>query len=273
MSTYLIGDIHGCFNELKILLSKVLFNPIKDTLWITGDLVARGPDSLKVLCFLKSLGKSIKLVLGNHDLHLIAAYFGIKNKKNKNYNNYLLNYLHSQELINWLCIQPFIQIDHEKKIIMSHAGITPQWDLQTAQNCALEIHLELSNNSKSFLNLVYEKKLYNTWNNKLKFSDRLTFSINALTKMRYCLFKDGSIEMNFKQLPKNAPLQIKPWFFLKRKISSTYNIVFGHWSCISDNYCLPENIYSLDTGCCWGGKLTLLRWEDKKFFTQNALKF
>lgn len=272
MSTYFIGDIHGCFDELKILLLKVSFNTKKDTLWITGDLVARGPKSLQVLCFLESLGNSLRLVLGNHDLHLIAAYHGITNKKNKNYNNYLSNYLSAKKLIYWLSLQPLLQVDYTKKIVMSHAGITPQWDLNTAEKCASEIHLALLDDCKSFLKLIYEIDTPTQWNKNLKIYDRLKFGVNAFTKMRYCSSASGNINIDFKKSPKHAPPEVQPWFYCPRKISSVYNIIFGHWSCISNKCNIPEKIYALDTGCCWGGHLTLLRWEDKKYFTQNLLK-
>lgn len=274
MSNYIVGDVHGCFKELQKLLKKVFFNKKKDTLWSTGDLVARGPESLKVLLFFKSLGKQAKLVLGNHDLHLISSYYGVNNKKNKDYNNYLLNHFHSKEIINWLCSQPLLQIDDEKKIIMSHAGISPQWDLETAKKCAFEIHLEILKNSKEFFKIICENNTLKsrTWNKNYDLNDRLRFSTNVFTKMRYCYSKNGNIDMNFKQSPKNIPLNIRPWFSLLKKIPHEYNIIFGHWSQISSNYLIPKKIYALDTGCCWGENLTMLRWEDKKIFTQHSLK-
>lgn len=270
MSNYFVGDIHGCFNELNIILKKVLFNPKKDNLWITGDLIARGPESLKVLCFIHSLGKNAKLVLGNHDLHLISSYYGINNIKNKNYVHYLLNYHNSHNLINWLRKQPLLQIDEKNKIIMTHAGVSPQWDFKTIKNCALEVNKELSSNYfKDFLELL-NKEAPNSWNDNLNLSERLQFTVNALTKMRYCN-TSGELNINIKKIKKNNSLKLKPWFNISSKISSQYNIIFGHWSCVSKNYNIPKNIFALDTGCCWGNELTILRWEDKKFFTQKYL--
>ena len=136
MSTYLIGDVHGCYDELIALLEQVEFNPETDTLWLTGDLVARGPGSLEVLRFVKQLGDSVRIVLGNHDLHLLAVFAGISRNKPKDRLKSLLEAPDADDLLNWLRRQPMMQIDEEKKLVMAHAGITPQWDLETAKQCA-----------------------------------------------------------------------------------------------------------------------------------------
>lgn len=152
MATYLIGDVHGCYDELIALLHKVEFTPGKDTLWLTGDLVARGPGSLDVLRYVKSLGDSVRLVLGNHDLHLLAVFAGISRNKPKDRLTPLLEAPDADELLNWLRRQPLLQIDEEKKLVMAHAGITPQWDLQTAKECARDVEAVLSSDSyPSFL--------------------------------------------------------------------------------------------------------------------------
>lgn len=271
MSNYFIGDIHGCFKELKKILLKVSFDSKKDNLWVTGDLVARGPDSLNVLYYLQSLGSKLKLVLGNHDLHLISAFYGINTNKNKNYINYLSNSTNPSKIIDWLRRQPLMQIDEEKKIIMSHAGINPQWDIKTAKTCALEIQYQLSKkNCKDFFNLLNKNNFkVNSWNDKLTLSERLQFSINSFTKMRYC-YKNGNLNINIKKISKDNS-ELKPWFNIPSKISKKYSIFFGHWSCVSAFHTIPKNIFALDTGCCWGHKLTLFRWEDKKIFTQKYL--
>jgi bis(5'-nucleosyl)-tetraphosphatase (symmetrical) len=133
MSTYLIGDIHGCLDELKALLTRVEFNPLQDTLWLTGDLVARGPASLDVLRFVMGLGDAVRMVLGNHDLHLLAIYAGITPNKPKDKLTALLEAEDADLLINWLRRQPVLQVDDELKLVMGHAGITPQWDVETAK--------------------------------------------------------------------------------------------------------------------------------------------
>ncbi|MFV9997522.1 MAG: bis(5'-nucleosyl)-tetraphosphatase (symmetrical) ApaH [Arsenophonus endosymbiont of Dermacentor nuttalli] len=268
MSTYLIGDIHGCYRELRALLKQVKFDPQKDVLWLTGDLVARGPDSLKVLRYIKALGISVRMVLGNHDLHLIGVYANISHNKPKDKLKKLLVAPDANELVNWLRHQPLLQVDDKKKIVMAHAGITPQWDLATAQMCAKEVEAILSSDSYPlFIDSMYGD-IPNDWSPKLTGLSRLHFSTNALTRMRYCL-PDGQLNMTWKNKPENTPPPLKPWFDLPRKIPQEYAIIFGHWASLEGKG-TPEGIYGLDTGCCWSGKLTLLRWEDKKYFSQAA---
>ncbi|HGJ5883305.1 bis(5'-nucleosyl)-tetraphosphatase (symmetrical) ApaH [Arsenophonus sp.] len=268
MATYLIGDIHGCYRELKALLKQVKFEPQKDVLWLTGDLVSRGPNSFKVLRYIKTLGSSVRMVLGNHDLHLIGVYANISHNKPKDKLKKLLTAPDADELVNWLRRQPLLQVDNKKKIIMAHAGITPQWDLATAQMCAKEVEAILSSDSYPlFIDSMYGD-IPNNWSPNLTGLSRLRFSTNVLTRMRYC-FPDGQLNMTWKNKPENTPPPLKPWFDLPRKIPPEYAIIFGHWASLEGKG-TPEGIYGLDTGCCWGGKLTLLRWEDKKYFHQPA---
>lgn len=263
MSTYLIGDIHGCFDELKIILAQVEFNPALDTLWLTGDLVARGPDSLEVLRLVRSLGDSVRMVLGNHDLHLLAVYAGISRNKPKDRITPLLEAPDADELINWLRRQPVLQVNEEKKLVMAHAGITPQWDLATARQCAREVEAVLSSDSYPlFLDAMYGD-MPNNWSPELSGLARLRFSTNVFTRMRYC-FPNGQLEMNCKDIPEKAPAPLRPWFALPGPVPECYSIIFGHWASLMGQG-TPVNIYGLDTGCCWGRELTLLRWEDKTF--------
>lgn len=263
MSTYLIGDIHGCFDELKTILAQVKFNSVVDILWLTGDLVARGPGSLEVLRLVRSLGDSVRIVLGNHDLHLLAVYAGISRNKPKYHITPLLEAADADELINWLRYQPVLQVDEKKKIVMAHAGITPQWDLATASQCAREVESVLRSDSYPlFLDAMYGN-MPNNWSPELSRLARLRFSTNVFTRMRYCC-PNGQLEMNCKDIPEKAPPPLRPWFTLPRSVPECYSIVFGHWAAIMGQG-TPANIYGLDTGCCWGGELTLLHWEDKTF--------
>ncbi|AUX73714.1 bis(5'-nucleosyl)-tetraphosphatase (symmetrical) ApaH [Erwinia pyrifoliae] len=268
MSTYLIGDIHGCYTELQSLLDRVQFAPETDQLWLTGDLVARGPGSLEVLRFVRALGDRVKLVLGNHDLHLLAVYAGIARNKPKDRLSALLEADDVDDLINWLRRQPLIQIDEEKKLVMAHAGITPQWDIDTAQTCAREVEAVLSSDTYPlFLNAMYGD-MPNNWSPELSGLARLRFSTNALTRMRYC-FPNGQLDMIAKESPDSAPPPLKPWFSIAGPVSRDYTIVFGHWASL-EGQGTPEGIIGLDTGCCWGGNLTMLRWEDKQMFVQPS---
>ncbi|PEI03763.1 diadenosine tetraphosphatase [Pantoea agglomerans] len=268
MSTYLIGDVHGCYDELRALLQQVDFNPEQDTLWLTGDLVARGPGSLDVLRFVKSLGDAVRLVLGNHDLHLLAVYAGISRNKPKDRLTPLLEADDADELINWLRRQPLLQVDDEKKLVMGHAGITPQWDIETAKKCAGEVEAVLASDSYPlFLDAMYGD-MPNNWSEDLTGLARLRFSTNALTRMRYC-FPNGQLDMICKDAPESALPPLKPWFTIEGPVAQDYTIVFGHWASLEGKG-TPEGIIGLDTGCCWGGTLTLLHWEDQRYVVQHS---
>ncbi|WP_312242605.1 bis(5'-nucleosyl)-tetraphosphatase (symmetrical) ApaH [Pantoea sp.] len=268
MSTYLIGDVHGCYVELRALLAQVQFDPAQDTLWLTGDLVARGPGSLDVLRYVKSLGNCVRLVLGNHDLHLLAVFAGISRNKPKDRLTHLLEAEDADELINWLRRQPLLQIDEEKRLVMAHAGITPQWDIETAKMCAREVEAVLSSDSYPlFLDAMYGD-MPNNWTPELTGLARLRFSTNALTRMRYC-FPNGQLDMICKEAPDSAPPPLKPWFLIKGPVARDYSIIFGHWASLEGKG-TPEGIIGLDTGCCWGGTLTLLHWESGKYYVQAS---
>lgn len=268
MSTYLIGDIHGCYDELKALLSQVDFHPSTDQLWLTGDLVARGPRSLEVLRLVRDLGDAVRLVLGNHDLHLLAVYAGISFNKPKDRITTLLEAPDADELINWLRRQPVLQVDEEKQLVMAHAGITPQWDIATARVCAREVEAILSSDSYPlFLDSMYGD-MPNNWLPELSGLARLRFSANALTRMRFC-FPNGQLDMISKDEPDSAPPPLRPWFMIPGSVAEHYSIAFGHWASLEGKG-TPVGIYALDTGCCWGGDLTMLRWEDKQYFRQPA---
>ncbi len=268
MSTYLIGDVHGCYDELRALLKQVSFNPEQDILWLTGDLVARGPGSLDVLRYVKSLGDSVRLVLGNHDLHLLAVYASISRNKPKDRLTPLLEADDADELINWLRRQPLLQVDEEKKLVMGHAGITPQWDIETAKKCAREVEAVLSSDSYPlFLNAMYGD-MPNNWSEALSGLARLRFSTNALTRMRFC-FPNGQLDMICKDAPDSALPPLKPWFNIAGPVAREYTIVFGHWASLEGKG-TPEGIIGLDTGCCWGGSLTLLHWEEQRYYVQAS---
>ncbi|MBM0747998.1 bis(5'-nucleosyl)-tetraphosphatase (symmetrical) ApaH [Pantoea eucrina] len=268
MSTYLIGDIHGCYDELRALLAQVSFDPQQDELWLTGDLVARGPGSLDVLRYVKSLGDSVRMVLGNHDLHLLAVFAGISRNKPKDRLTPLLEADDADVLINWLRRQPLLQVDEEKKLVMAHAGITPQWDLATAKACAREVEAVLSSDSYPlFLDAMYGD-MPNNWTPELSGLARLRFSTNALTRMRFC-FPNGQLDMICKEAPDSAPPPLRPWFNVPGKMGSDYTQIFGHWASLEGKG-TPDHVIGLDTGCCWGGTLTLLHWETQQCYVQRS---
>ncbi|QCI15833.1 bis(5'-nucleosyl)-tetraphosphatase (symmetrical) ApaH [Buchnera aphidicola] len=271
MSTYFTSDVHGCYKEFKMLLEKVSFNYKKDYLWIAGDLVSRGPDSLKVLRYVYSLKDRVKIVLGNHDINLIAVHAGIKQNKKENNFDEFLSASDSFKLIKWLRCQSIFKIDETHKIIMSHAGISPQWNVNIAKTCALEIAEFLSNkNYDLFLEVIYYNNNIDFWQSNLNRLNRLKYAMNSFTRMRYC-YPDGRLNMFFKESPNLIKYPLQPWFAIPCKIPQEYSIFFGHWSSLKGTY-VPKPFFALDSGCCWGGELSMFRWEDKKWFSQSFLK-
>ena len=269
MANLLIGDIHGCYDEFMRLLEKAKFSS-SDTLWLTGDLVARGPKSLDVLRFVKQNSQKIRMVLGNHDLHLLSVYAGVTLAKKKDNLDEIINAPDYDELMNWLRKQPLVQIDESLKLIMTHAGISPQWDLELLKKCAHDLNVMLSSDSYPlFLDKMYGN-FPDEWSSELQGLDRLRYIANALTRMRFC-YEDGRLDFYFKKSPEQAPIKLKPWFLLPSKIPAQYSIAFGHWAALNGKG-TPENVYALDTGCCWGGKLTCLRFEDKKYFKKRNIE-
>lgn len=269
MAIMMIGDIHGCYKEFMLLLEKAQFNEREDSLWLTGDLVGRGKDSLSVLREVFKLKDSIRLVLGNHDLHLIAVDAGITEAKPKDKLDKILNAKEKDELLFWLRNQPLLQLDEENKLIMTHAGISPQWDLSTLKSNASEIHEVLSKpNYVNFLTHMYGDTP-NSWHDKLSGFARLRFITNALTRMRFC-FANGELDFLCKSAPNEAPVPLKPWFELPLQIGTDFTIAFGHWAALAGKLD-SEHILALDTGCVWGGALTLYNFHNKEYIRQSLL--
>jgi bis(5'-nucleosyl)-tetraphosphatase (symmetrical) len=265
MATYIVGDIQGCFDELQQLLQLASFDPKQDELWITGDLVARGPKSLETLRYVKGLGDSAKVILGNHDLHLLAIWQGIHQAKENDKISDLLAAPDCDELLNWLRFQPLFLRHTEFDFVMVHAGISPQWSINQAEHLALEIEEPLQ--SKKFKKLL--QKMYgnhpNSWSEALTKNERLRFIINAFTRMRYC-FLDGSLEFKNKRGPEQTDNTImKPWFEIEGRDTSS-PVLFGHWAALLGKVD-QQDLYALDTGCVWGNSLTMIRWQDKEMFS------
>ena len=255
MAVYAIGDVQGCFDELLVLLKSINFDPSQDQLWFAGDLVNRGNQSLDVLRYVKSLGDRAVTVLGNHDLHLLAIYAGVRKTKNKDIKA-ILKADDCEELITWLRQQPVFHHDNDLGYSMVHAGLAPQWDFELAQACAHELEAVLSGDQCfDFLQNMYGDKP-RKWKDSLTGWDRLRFICNSFTRIRFCDDK-GKLAMEEKGPPdKNKP-GIMPWFDVVSRKSDDMNIIFGHWSTLGAHH--ETGLYCLDTGCVWGGKLTALR--------------
>jgi len=268
MSTYAIGDIQGCYTELDSLLKLIQFDAVQDVLWCTGDLVNRGPNSLEVLRFFKALKERAVVVLGNHDLHLLAIAEG--------YTDYLkpgdtltpiLEAPDREDLLTWLRRRPFLHHDADLGLTLIHAGLPPQWDLLQARHCAAEVEEALrgSQYRDYFANLYGNEP--KKWSDKLKRWDRLRFITNCFTRLRYCNSK-GKLALKKKGAPSldlNNQDEERPWFWWPQRESRDMQIIFGHWSTLG--YYVDKGVYALDTGCLWGGALTALRLEDKHVFT------
>ncbi|MBE2895869.1 bis(5'-nucleosyl)-tetraphosphatase (symmetrical) [Pasteurellaceae bacterium HPA106] len=270
MATYLVGDLQGCYDELARLLDKVRFDPACDTLWLVGDLVARGDKSLECLRFVKSLGEAGKTVLGNHDLHLLSTALGIKKIKLKDKVDAIFNAPDFAELMDWLRAQPLLREHEEFGFLLCHAGISPDWDLPTARACAREVEAVLqSDDYRTLLENMYADTP-DRWQDDLQGIARWRYILNAYTRMRFC-YRDHRLDMACKLPLDQAPDALVAWFTLSNPIYQQRPIVFGHWASLV-GVPTPVGIYALDTGCVWGNYMTLLRWEDKAYFQQNALK-
>lgn len=269
MAVYAIGDIQGCYAELLALLDKINFDPSNDCLWFTGDLVNRGPQSLEVLRFVKQLGDKAIVTLGNHDLHLLAVALNTANKLTKDTLDSILTAPDRMELLDWLRTRPLLHHDKNTGFTLIHAGLSPQWGLQQATDLAHEVEDALStNNFMVFFEHMYGDKP-DRWSDDLTGWDRLRMIVNTFTRLRYC-DKQGRIALKEKGPPGSQSKPYQPWFTIPSRQTKKEKILFGHWSTIHfGNIKNPEkfNVYPLDTGCMWGGSLTTLRLEDKKWFS------
>ncbi|PMG39452.1 symmetrical bis(5'-nucleosyl)-tetraphosphatase [Shewanella sp. 10N.286.52.B9] len=271
MAHYFVGDIQGCFEELQLILAKVDFNPSKDELWAVGDLVARGNGSLQTLRYLKSLEASAKITLGNHDLHLLALNGNIKRPNPKDKLAELLSADDLPDLITWIRKQPLVQTLPSHNIIMSHAGIPPQWDLATllTEANAVSQALQQDDYIDSLIAKMYTDDA-ERWDSTAIGLPRLRYCINALTRMRY-LFADGSLDFKCKSPIQDKPPQLTPWFEFNSPLKQSHTLVFGHWAALMGVVNQP-NMQALDTGCCWGEHLTLWHLETNEKIQQHKIK-
>ncbi len=265
MAIYAIGDIQGCFDQLQHLLDVIEFNPSEDQLWFVGDLVNRGPKNVQTLRFVKDLGDNAISVLGNHDLHLLAIAYGHRKiHPEKDTYQDIVTAPDYEELINWLRHRPILHRDDNNGFTMVHAGLPPQWDLSRAQQCANEIQQVLrSDMIDSFLANMYGNEP-NLWSDTLSGWDRLRFITNSFTRIRYCDKEGREDFINNRELG-TQPEYLLPWFDLPNRQNKNLKIIFGHWAALGHH--LQKNIFALDSGCVWGGKLTAMKVCDKpKYF-------
>jgi len=256
MSVWAIGDIQGCYSSFVELLNKIEFNPKIDRLWIAGDLVNRGEDSLATLRYLYDIRDSIDIVLGNHDISLIASYYGIK-KSNPTIDPILAS-SDAKKLIDWLREQKFLHVDYKLGYCMAHAGISPEFDLGMALRYSKRVEEKLQDYSvKTWLKSMF-KEASNRFDRKASSLDVDRYIISAFTRMRFC-YDDCRLDFNKKGTPTDALRDkgLKPWFECKNRKELDLKIIFGHWSTLGFYH--NSNVLALDTGCLWGGKLTAAR--------------
>lgn len=256
MATYAIGDIQGCYDDLRRLLDRLAFDPLRDKLWLVGDLVNRGPDSVQVLRFVKGLGQQAVTVLGNHDLHLLAVVAGNPRHARKSNLHGVLEAPDRDELMHWLRHRPLLHRDTKLGFTLVHAGLPPQWDIAQALACASELEEVLRGpNHREYLHSMYGNEP-GRWSDDLSGVERLRFITNCLTRLRYC-DAEGNLALKEKGAPGTQPAPWMPWFAVPRRASRDERIVFGHWSTLG--YFARHNVWALDSGCLWGGGLTAIR--------------
>jgi len=254
MRIFAVGDIQGCYDPLCRLLDKVKFDPNQDRLWSVGDLVNRGPHSLEVLRFCHALGESFLTVLGNHDLHLLAIAHGHTQARRSDTLEAILTSPDRDELLHWLQAQPLFHYDAGLNVALVHAGVPPQWNLQDTRAYAGEVAAVLqSDQADAFFAHMYGNQP-DIWDAGLQGPPRWRLITNYLTRMRFCS-TGGQLELNHKEGPDSAPSGYFPWYSLPRKLSPV-PLIFGHWASLQGAVDQP-NLQALDTGCVWGGTLTL----------------
>jgi len=264
MAVYAVGDIQGCYAALCRVLAQVSFDAQRDQLWLVGDLVNRGPQSLEVLRFVRSLGESARLVLGNHEVHLLAVAAGVRRSSAGDTLGPILDAPDRQELLGWLVRQPLLLEDPTLGYVMVHAGIPPHWDLAKARERAREAERWLRQGDLAKLaGAVAQEPTH--WSADLEPALRARMILAYFTRMRVCT-ADGRLDLAFKGQAEEAPAGFLPWFAHPERKTRDTRVIFGHWAALLGRAQAP-NVFALDTGCSWGHSLTLMRLEDGQRFS------
>jgi bis(5'-nucleosyl)-tetraphosphatase (symmetrical) len=256
MAFYAIGDVQGCYRELRALLERLHFDRTRDTLWFTGDLVNRGPRSADVVRFVRALGERAVSVLGNHDLHALAFAAGVRRPAKTDTCSDLLEAADREVLLDWLRTRPLLHHDADLGLTLVHAGLLPQWDLRAA--CARAAEVEALLRGPRYRELL--RHMYGDspdgWHEDLRDWDRARVIINALTRLRYC-DRHGHMDLRPVGAPGSQPPSLLPWFQVPQRRSRDLTIIFGHWSTLG--VWRGDGVLALDTGCLWGGTLSAAR--------------
>ena len=261
MALYAIGDIQGCHVQFQELLTLIDFSPARDRLWLTGDLVNRGPDSLSVLRDVQALGDAAVTVLGNHDLHLLTVAAGHRASHEDDTLAPILEAPDRDELLDWLARRPLAVT--EDAMLMVHAGVVPQWSTQRVVELAREVDAVLAGDAREpFLRMLYGDEPH-TWHDDLRGFDRLRAIVNALTRLRFCT-RQGHMNFGEKRGAAHAPAGFAPWFAHDNRQTAATLVICGHWSSLG--LLLAPNVLMLDSGCLWGGALTAIRLPDRRVY-------
>jgi bis(5'-nucleosyl)-tetraphosphatase (symmetrical) len=252
VTRYAIGDVQGCHDELRALLKLLKFSADRDRLWFVGDLVNRGPDSLATLRLVRALADNAVVVLGNHDLHLLAVAHGTQRKRRSDTLDELLAAPDRDALLEWLSRRPLAH--SEGSDLMVHAGVVPQWTVAVTLKLAREIEAALSGDAHALFAHMYGDQP-DRWSEALSGMDRLRFAINVLTRLRVCT-TDGRVDLSVKGTPPPPPSPLRPWFEIPGRRTGNARVIFGHWSALG--LTLRPGLVGLDSGCVWGGALTAL---------------
>ena len=270
MSTYVIGDVQGCFAPLRALLGAIDFRAGRDRLWFAGDLVNRGPASLDVLRFVSALGDAATCVLGNHDLHLLAVAAGAAKPKPRDTLADVLAAPDRDALLTWLRMRPLFHYDADRNWACVHAGLLPTWDVAQVQALAAEASDALRGpDHAAVLARMYGNEPA-AWDDALTGDARLRVIVNALTRLRFCT-PDGVMRLDEKGAPGSQAAGVLPWFSIVGRRSAGLRLAFGHWSALGagrhDSAVGAGTVISLDSGCVWGRALSAFRLDDERFFS------
>jgi bis(5'-nucleosyl)-tetraphosphatase (symmetrical) len=261
VATYVIGDVQGCLHAFLELLENIGFDPGSDRLWITGDLVNRGEDSIGMLRWCMAHDQVLVAVLGNHDLHLLAVAEGFVPPHRKDTLEEILDAPDRAEVLDWLRRRPMVH--QEDGWLMVHAGLLPEWTPEQAVALGAELEAVLSGPEyRDFLAGMYGNEP-RRWDAGVAGQDRLRLIANAMTRLRF-LHPDGSIEFLHKCAPGDAPAGLIPWYDMPGRRSREVRTLFGHWSSLG--LLVRDDVVALDTGCLWGGRLSALRLQDGRLF-------
>ncbi|MCP1605876.1 symmetrical bis(5'-nucleosyl)-tetraphosphatase [Pseudomonas citronellolis] len=269
MATYAVGDLQGCLEPLKQLLQRVAYDPVRDKLWLVGDLVNRGPQSLETLRYLYAMRDSVVCVLGNHDLHLLAVAYNAERLKKADTLREILEAPERDDLLDWLRNMPLVHHDAQRDVTLVHAGIPPQWSIEKSLQRAAEVEEALRDDQRLplFLEGMYGNEPAR-WDKKLHGIDRLRVITNYFTRMRFCT-PDGKLDLKSKEGLGTAPEGYAPWFSYPARKAAGRKIIFGHWAAL-EGQCDVPGLYALDTGCVWGGSMTLLNVDSGERITCNC---